>query len=377
MAQRRGFTSLESFDDETIDNARIQQEFLDDLERLQVSETVSTLMRHLSIRSRISTTSSFARHQQEATEASEPQPYKKIGAGACGVVYEQPGDPLCVKKQKANWTGPLNLQNDFRAHNIIYSAFKKYSVDIHVPFPSRFVSADDKAYWKDNQSLFPPEDRKPSDLLFTERILPLPKAVREALIEQYCPEKIKAKVYKDETSRNCLIRLYLGRVQRPRGPDDRPQMFFNLNNLGLTVDQLLALHVEVQPFITAQAKALAIMHWEIQVDARDVEFVLGTGPDSTEDHDFTPQYNFKLRVVHYWLLDFNQVHDITLDDAGVDQAVAAFMANDPYYPRPGRGPESCWISFKQEYIKQSQEILEKEHWNLATRFVDTIEMRQT
>lgn len=66
---------------------------------------------------------------------------------------------------------------------------------------------------------------------------------------------------------------------------------------------------------------------------------------------------FKQRAVHLWLLDFNQVEPIGMDDGGVEMAVRAFWLNDPYYPRPvptGDKDERLWECFREEYLKQSK-----------------------
>lgn len=303
---------------------------------------------------------------------SEIPTFVAIGAGACGTVYEQAGNPLCVKKERFHKSPDKNLKNDYNMHKTIHNSFKKYSVDIHVPFPDRFIPADDPSFLE-YQNLFPSTDQDPSDLLFTERILPLPQSLREALIDRYCPETLKDQARANAVNRNCLVRLYLGRI---RPPLTRPSRFFTLNNYQLNLDQCLALELEVEPFITAMGKALAIMHWDAKVDARDVEFVLGMAPTFTKEHRHTQKYNFKSREVHFWLLDFNQVKEMTTDEAGLENAVEAYRVNDPYYPKPGRGPDSLWNQFRRDYMAQSRDILEEKQWSLAEKFLDMVEAMQ-
>lgn len=68
----------------------------------------------------------------------------------------------------------------------------------------------------------------------------------------------------------------------------------------------------------------------------EVEYVLGTEPEhsslkATTLDNLPPRtdiaiilLNFKKRAVHLWLMDFNQCKSISMDDAGINQAVVAF-----------------------------------------------------
>jgi len=40
-----------------------------------------------------------------------------------------------------------------------------------------------------------------------------------------------------------------------------------------------------------------------------------------------------------WLFDFDCCKDMSQNEAGVEQAVAAFYRNDPFLPRPGKENE--------------------------------------
>jgi Zinc finger protein len=43
--------------------------------------------------------------------------------------------------------------------------------------------------------------------------------------------------------------------------------------------------------------------------------------------------NFGKHEIQMWLLGFNLCDNLTMDEADVDNAVQAFLINDPYYPR--------------------------------------------
>lgn len=123
------------------------------------------------------------------------------------------------------------------------------------------------------------------------------------------------------------------------------------------------------------------MHWGAKTDARDVEFVLGSSStkkatlednlDNIED-DAKARYvgpstyhgleDFFCRETEMWVLDFNQVRNITLDDAGVALAVEAVKLNDPYFPKPLKESEvekHAWKSFTARYLENSTTILEE------------------
>jgi hypothetical protein len=105
-----------------------------------------------------------------------------------------------------------------------------------------------------------------------------------------------------------------------------------------------------------------------QVDAEDVEFVLGSAPTdlkltSQEIMLLPPNtatetaLNFKKRAVHMWLLDFNNCSEITMDESGMRKAEAAFWRNDPYYPRPvppNHQDGFLWKVFESSYLEQSK-----------------------
>ena len=51
---------------------------------------------------------------------------------------------------------------------------------------------------------------------------------------------------------------------------------------------------------------------------------------------------------------------MSLDEKGMEQAVAAFYRDDPYYPRPGRDngmDQALWKEFKHWFLEASNAIL--------------------
>ncbi|KAK0130439.1 hypothetical protein ONS96_000958 [Cadophora gregata f. sp. sojae] len=152
-------------------------------------------------------------------------------------------------------------------------------------------------------------------------------------------------------------------------------MFFTLRNFKLHLNQMNDLGLDVATFAITMANALAVLHWEVKIDAADVEFVLGSAP--TEGHVRAPPYaelmkmkpdsstyiigggmTFHQRVVHLWLLDFNMCKEIEMNDGGVAAAVEAFALNDRYYPRPSVD-ENLWNIFCKQYEKTGERIFAK------------------
>ncbi|KAH9904391.1 hypothetical protein F4778DRAFT_732310 [Xylariomycetidae sp. FL2044] len=317
--------------------ARFANLCVDKLE-IDLQETASpqvTLQRYLSVKSILSTTSSTAQQQQEAAEEQQLPPLEEIGKGFCGVVFNIRGTGKVVKRAMGVKAHQLNA--DFRCHLKAFDTHKKME-SVIVPAPYRFVEAEDCTAWQSEQGAFFANMiyREPACLLISERIFPLPKLIRESLIDIFCPDSLKDEAKTSRENKSCLVRLYLG-VKRPSLITTGG---FTLRNFELTLDRIIHLGLDAEAFASAMAESLATLHWSAKIDAFDVEYILGSAPTEAERErpelraaDNHPP-NFRRRTVRVWLLDFNQCQPITLDEAGVDKCVIAFYMNDPYFPRP-------------------------------------------
>ncbi|KAK5940459.1 hypothetical protein PMZ80_006874 [Knufia obscura] len=273
-------------------------------------------------------------------------------------------------------------------------------VHVHVPRPIKFYAKADISLkcpsWRTLHDMLPGSDRDgmARSILHMERIPALPYPLRSALIQLFCPVHIQTAAYEAPGNADCLIRPYLGRLGRGSERDSKgvaPKRSFSLRNFGLDLDKMEVLGLltdgggDGDGTATATAmcwagcmgRTLAVLHWECGVDARDVEFVLGGRPasepsresgsasfqseaavDAGAESEAKDVYNLPHRSVHLWLLDFNQVGSITFDQKGVDACVeAAFRDNDPYFPRPGRGPEGLWGAFVEGYLGVSERAM--------------------
>ncbi|KAK3395377.1 zinc finger protein-domain-containing protein [Sordaria brevicollis] len=313
--------------------------------------------------------------------SADPSSYRKIGAGACGAIFAQEGNKSVVVKLAKGPVGDNELWNDFRQHCKIFHTFKKvYHIDeVQIPTPLGFIKPDVDEFWAENPGLTAAAEPLirilPTDALLSERILPLPPITQHLLIDKYCNPRGKSKALADPANGDCLVRVYLGSMAGTSGG-----MFFSLRNLKLHLNQLLELGIDIEELARRMGLALAVMHWGAKTDARDVEFVLGNSSEKQAQLEFGPdiwdgperstrppgghyrlEEDFYRRVTQMWVLDFNQVRDITLDEAGVALAVEAVKLNDPYYPKPLKETEAeriVWRAFVGSYLENATTILE-------------------
>jgi len=322
----------------------------------------------LSLKSQISTSSSAK------TQAESQTSFRKIGAGACGAVFAQDGKSVVFKLAKSS--DNAELWNDYRMHVTIARQFQRYITDeVRVPDVYFFVPSDRESFWDKNPKLLEAAKNElnlPTAALLTERIMPLPSTTREHLINKYCAPRIKDEAHADVANGDCLVRVYLGSTKGKIG-----QMFFSLRNFKLHLNHMVDLELDTEALARGMGSALAVLHWGAKTDARDVEFVLGsstkktiaTEPDMNDDeYCYTgPESDviedFFCRMTELFLLDFNQVRKITMDDDGVSMAVEAWRINDPYYPKPLRQTEEeqyVWKAFLVSYLAASDEVMSLE-----------------
>jgi hypothetical protein len=338
-----------------------------------------TLQRLLSTKSTISTASSFAARQQIA--AGHQVVFRSIGTGSIGIVLEHPGTVFVYKfsllDQKSdklwnNYIIGLKLQDGF-------SRNKSLVGEMAVPQCMWFATESSKFWSIYKQEI--PSSQKPGDVLCMERIFPLPKIIRDKIIDVFCQLDTSTREQAKDipSNKDCLVRPYLGRA-RVAGNQSRLRAF-SLRNYKLHLDQIQFLGLHAEEFAILMAKSMAIMHWDIKIDAADVEFVLGSSPTTegtfsrpsrpkqlqnltAKTDTFTeveiPNPDFMQRLVTLWLVDFDACKDIAFNDMGVQQAVSAFVENEPYCPRPssenGYG-DRLWNVFCTEYLATSALIL--------------------
>lgn len=161
---------------------------------------------------------------------------------------------------------------------------------------------------------------------------------------------------------------------------------FSLRNYSLHIDQIKELGQPCDLYARIMAETLALLYWKAQVDANDVVFVLA--PPRTH-HSMNPKADGAhpsiinshiLGDYAVWILNFDCCRDMSLDEAGVEQAAAAFCRNDPYYPRPKPDdPEiqEPWEKFKKWFLEEREAILgtESPEARLPALWVGMVERR--
>lgn len=313
---------------------------------------------------------------RRAQEQTAHQTFTCIGAGACGAVFQQSGNINIAKRTKTDLYA-LQLWNDYVIHLKIQDAFAKrtnLAIDIRIPQALYFISKDDKGWWKENEYRFPAgSEDLPKQVLAAERILPLHKDIRTSLIKKYCAEDKQQYAFTDAKNADCLMRVYLGaeRLQRKSKFGG-----FTLRNFFLYITDMDDLNLDASMYATSMAQTLAIMHWEVKSDARDVEFVLGNAPSKEEDiPQISPEQakklapgtgtrqlrlNSKRHTVQLWMIDFDQAKAISMDVDGVAAAVKAYMDNDPYFPKPLSSTstgQKLWTTFSTSYLQTCETIM--------------------
>ncbi|EPE05842.1 exodeoxyribonuclease iii xth [Ophiostoma piceae UAMH 11346] len=326
---------------------------------------LSELARILTANSIVSTSSSFSAQQNKARgKAASNNPVRKIGAGACGAVFSQDGHPLAYKVGKTGASDDDALWTDFSMHQRIIEALKNSDCDIEIPECHFFVGHADSEWWDAHPSLVAaaaPVCNLPARVLVSERILPLPAPVRSALINSFCKDTLRDAAAADPSNKDCLVRVYLGSTS------GRTTSFFSLRNFKLHLNQMIEMGLDCEALAVSMGTTLGLIHWKAKTDARDIEFALGSSATRISGND-----NFERRQTRLFVLDFNQVRDITMDDAGVELAVQAFSINDPYYPRPHgctRVEKELWNSFVRSYLDSSNKVLDEEYRILPRKFL--------
>jgi hypothetical protein len=230
-----------------------------------------------------------------------------------------------------------------------------------------------------------PAGVRPCQTYVQERIPALPVDVRETLIARYCPPRLQEQVRKSRRDEDCPVRVYCGK-RRSEAEAARQKRFFTLRNYNLCVDQMEELGLEMDALVGVLATALATCYFSAQIDANDCEFVFGRPCDAgvaEEEESVVPgrrEHVFAFNMLRpnmagkddamcedmaVWMLDFDCVRRISMDERGMRQAVDAFWRNDPYFPRPWAQnhtleDKELWDVFVDEFLGESERILARQ-----------------
>lgn len=348
-------------------DARIARAYLEATELGLMSDS-AILQRSLSLKSVISTTSSFSRRFQSARFRPELQKINQIGSGLQGAVFEVVGQALALKKESpGNETLSSNLWHEFIIHRAVSAAFDEYEHathrQVHVPKPYRFISkTQNHTFWDEVLPKMPLAYRARGDVVKMERILPLPKVVRKALITHLYgrDRNLEAtdieSLLNEPNNKHCLARVYFGQTIGPMNLDNSAP----LRNFPLYLGFMEELGIDTVAIANEMGKAYAILHWGAGINGDDVEFVLGTSAVEVPRALVEPQ-DFQHRAVGLYLLDFGQCEavDLTQDCDVVYQAIKGAMVtgdNQRFIPHYSRSP-GLFEVFKNGYMDAGNAIL--------------------
>lgn len=278
---------------------------------------------------------------------------RRIGAGFCGTVWAAGDHGSAFKREDG---GPdRSLLNDYTMHQHLQS-HKPSMTQIQIPICYELLTPS-SGWWHDNLDRFP-RGYQPCNMIHAQRIPPISENTRQLITERYCPAQLVAEIMDSESNRDCLIRPYLGRRRHHTQRVSRFQAF-SLRNYPLHVDQMEELGIpesDITGYAQSMAEALAVMHWDAEVDGNDVEFVLAA-PNDINTTESQGQWCNILGQHSIWILDFDLVRRMDMDEHGVEQAVRAFWKNDPFCPRPDGSDR--WKAFREQYMQTSKMCIEK------------------
>lgn len=223
-----------------------------------------------------------------------------------------------LKVWKDHHYGDRNLINDYYFHLKTYRDFDNQMgkiwrlYNVHIPTPFEFKP---NSY----NPLLPKSGTElvTRDTLTEGYIPPVPACVRHALLQDF--EGSDTSIHDQITNHDCLIRPYLGKERDQRTP---PRRAFSLRNDSLCINdsQQLALFddddeegsLSTAMFLSeVMSAALATLHFAVNCDACDIEFVLGGRPVVPKSQcppdmaKYVSMYSNPDCEMYLWLLEFN------------------------------------------------------------------------
>ncbi|KAJ5928340.1 hypothetical protein N7466_007296 [Penicillium verhagenii] len=361
-------------------DAEVARSFLDSTELALQSDSV-ILHRSLNLKSVISTISSFSCRFQSARFRTDLQEINQIGIGLQGAIFEIVGKlPVIKKETPGNEMRSSNLRREYQTHCDVSAAFQQYqSVTqnvVHVPTPHTFIwKTEEDSFWNEIMPKMPQAFRQRGNVVTMERILPLPKVVRKALITHvYGRERNLSttdidSILHSPANKHCLARVYLGKANGSMSHNKTDL----LRNIPLHLGILNELGIDTFTLALEMGKSYATLHWGAATNGDDVEFVLGTSvSDERSAHNNFP--DFQHRAIGFYLLDFGQCEavDLAKNSDDVYQAFKGALVtgdNQLFIPHYSKSP-TLFASFKKGYIDAGNAILSAKHLTNKFNMVD-------
>jgi hypothetical protein len=304
--------------------------------------------------------------------------YHCIGKGLCGSIWTTTDDKSTRVIKREDGGPGRSITNDYDMHLRTIQSMNRHpsSLPLAIPQCHSLNQPSDFSWWDEHLHRFPSGFER-CRALVSERIPKVPRSVSDKIVDLFLPGNppIAAFVKNNKDDDACLIRPYLGRRRGSRSTNTSRFQRFSLRNVPLHVNQMEELGLDVVAYARTMADALAMMHWGAGVDANDFEFVLAPPRASSSSPSFSSQY---LGEHVMWILDFDSVRHMSMSEAGLQQACAAFFRNDSFYPRPGgteAADDELWKEFKARFLETGLGILGEgsSYTDLPGRLMEMIE----
>ncbi|THY23613.1 hypothetical protein D6D01_05912 [Aureobasidium pullulans] len=260
--------------------------------------------------------------------------------------------------------------------NRIHSALSDIPNAVLIPHSFWYTSPPDT--WH-----FPEPEMEAYNTMCSERIPPLSRSSRNRLIDYAIPKHAELAKRLDT---DCIARVYLGK-HRTGGN----AAHYSLKNLPLWLNVLKELGLPTNEYAAIMGQTLALLHWAAEIDANDIEFVLGSPRQLAEPQSSSLEskietiaelkYNTSTRLGYgmqqepsqdlvvdegsqissLWILDFDCCDAITMDVTGAEKAAVAVVRNDYYTPKPcqlGDHDYDLWKAFKDAYLAKGAQVVE-------------------
>lgn len=353
---------------------------------LDAMAAADVLSRSLTVRSVISTTSGYAKRAERYKREPMNAEMEEIGEGFQGAIFEQLGTSMAMKKEKpGNENLSSNLRQEFKIHAAVEAAFDQFQVlidcHVHVPRLLHFKPKEDNEhFWKISLQNFPAQHRQPGDMLTMEKILPVPKVVRRAMIKEFYPAAegqplepaTIENILRLPKNKNALLRTYFGKEDVTFTTKS-----FTLRNFPLCLNAMKRLKLEVESLVAEMGRAYALMHWGAGINGDDVEFVQGTyAVPSNGETTFSPDLQY--RATGLFLLDFGQCNfvDLAEDCDDVYQAFRGAMVtgdNQSFIPNLKKTP-ALFETFKNAYVEAGRKIISEKKLEAKFNIVEFMQL---
>lgn len=207
---------------------------------------------------------SITQDTTNATNTTQPpsstiKEWRSLGKGNCGSVWTAGNANWVIKREDCSQT--RFLWKEYYIQNRIHSALSDIPNAVLIPHSLWYTSLPDT--WH-----LPEPEMEACNTMCSERIPPLSRSFRDRLIDHAIPKHAESAKQLDT---DCIARVYLGKYRTGGNA-----AHYSLKNLPLWLNVLQELQMPTNEYAATMGQTLALLHWAAEIDANDVEFVLGS-----------------------------------------------------------------------------------------------------